>query len=91
MDTALLLQLVSSVTPLLLLFILPYFLFKLLGHVIGVYRDPDVPSEAVAPKDETYYDARKDGYWVSSADGSKTLVTMNELYPNDVDRINLKK
>lgn len=41
--------------------------------------------EITEPKEDIYYDSRKNGYWVKMSDGSRSFVGMKDLYPNDVD------
>lgn len=40
-------------------------------------------SKVTEPEEKVYYSERDLGYWVRMPDGTKTLVDMSELYPND--------
>jgi hypothetical protein len=70
---------------------LPLFFFAA-GHIIKIFKnaigDDYVSTSNVSksePKEDIYFDARKNGYWVKMSDGSRSFVGMNDLYPNDVD------
>ncbi|MFD5022385.1 hypothetical protein ACFWMP_26125 [Paenibacillus sp. NPDC058367] len=73
------------------LMVLPMILFvgkwimEMFKHAVGDdYCSTSYDSEP-EPKEDIYFDDRKNGYWVKMSDGSRSFVGMNDLYPNDVD------
>ncbi|MEK3837945.1 hypothetical protein [Paenibacillus sp. FSL R7-0128] len=87
------LSLIIPLAILPLLLTLGYRITKQFMYAAGYddYPSTGAKKSKPEPEEDIYFDVRKDGYWVKSADGSKTFVSKDELYPNDVDRIDLTK
>jgi hypothetical protein len=59
--------------------------------VENYYIPPSPPRLNPEPEENIIYSDRDNGYWVKMPDGSKTLVEMSEIYPNDASAYKVNK